>query len=665
MERSLTHSAVFPPPPHNEGKPFTYVRSSSAASKYPPVMRRASVDSTPNNSLSPPSGRFKQSDSGFLDNPIPPLSNMPSLSNTGGECPKHSQERLKYYCQLHDELVCADCLAMEPRHQGHVHTRADDLAENYRASLLSQLQPLQEMNHNSLTALETMTARRKEISANGDVVKEAIKITVSQLHSQLDSREREILSEAEKITQNKLKHHDAHHTYLNSLASELTEVVDKVSQAAGDNSNNIILSHHKQLSEWVLEGTRKFQSLPKEVFVPLQGPNISFVVDPAVFEVCSTIGTVTERQANALRCFIDEATARNMTVNQETKLHLLVHDNESKPYTSHVKGIKVDISSTTSGAPVDVTIEQDIGRKHQYNIYFMPSDAGQYIIKVKIGNTPVQNSPLVVNVGAVVHGTLLGDIKGVLQPYGITVNDHDDIIVVENGKDCVSIYRPDGKHVRTITGKGKVKFNRPRGVTITSTNQLLVSDDDGLKQCTQEGKHMMAFGKTGDGPLEFSFPCGLAVGSDGKVYICDTFNCRVQVLNPDLSFNQYLVTDMRPPGKLNQPYDIAFNSSGKVFIADYSDHSVKMFTSVGDFIGQITTKNDQDPLKNPVSVHVNINDHVFVAEEKTPGLSVYDSNGKYLTMIPVKSSGAYGISTDSQSCIYISDRTNRRVQIFK
>ena len=100
---------------------------------------------------------------------------MPSLSSPGGDCPKHPQERLKYYCQLHDELVCADCLAMEQRHQGHVHTRADDLADDYRRSLHSQLQPLQDLNDKAQTALKTMSSRRKEISANGDSVKQGIK----------------------------------------------------------------------------------------------------------------------------------------------------------------------------------------------------------------------------------------------------------------------------------------------------------------------------------------------------------------------------------------------------------------------------------------------------------------------------------------------------------
>ena len=667
MERSFTHSGNFysSTPAATE---ITYTRSSKSSGRmsYPSSMRRSSSDIIPSSPLGSLSRR-QQGDSGFIENIIPgtpPRTTMPSLTSPGGDCPKHPQERLKYYCQLHDELVCADCLAMEQRHQGHVHTRADDLADDYRRSLHSQLQPLQDLHDSVQTALKTMSSRRKEISANGDSVKEGVKTTVTKLHAFIDAREQDLLEEVEKITQQKLKHHDAHQTYLEGLSSELSRIVDAVSQTLSDNSGDI-LHHHKQLSEWVLEGTRKFQSLPKEVFLPLQGANINFLPDPAAIEACQTIGSVSERQADPLRCYIDETNLSGIVSKQEAVLHLLIHDTDGKPYTSHVRGIKVDFSSTTTNIPVDVTIEQDSSKKHQYNVTFTPCEAGQHVMRIKIGSTPVQNSPLVFNVGAVVHGTLVGDIKGVLQPYGIVVNDHNEVIIVENGKDCVSVFRTDGKNIRTISGKGKQKFNRPRGVTIMDSNYLLVTDDDGLKQCTQEGKHFIPIGKQGAGPLEFSFPCGVAVNRDGKIYVCDTFNCRIQILNPDLSFHQYLGNDHNPPGRLNQPYDIAFNSSGRIFIADYGDDSIKMFSPTGEFIGQITTKANEEPIKNPVSVHVNANNHVFVGEEKTSGLSIYDSSGRYLTMIQAKLTGAYGLATDSQGCVYVSDRSNRRIQIFK
>ena len=40
---------------------------------------------------------------------------------------------------------------------------------------------------------------------------------------------------------------------------------------------------------------------------------------------------------------------------------------------------------------------------------------------------------------------------------------------------------------------------------------------------------MASFGSKGAGPGEFCWPCGLAVDSNGVVYVCDSHNNNVQV----------------------------------------------------------------------------------------------------------------------------------------
>ena len=42
----------------------------------------------------------------------------------------------------------------------------------------------------------------------------------------------------------------------------------------------------------------------------------------------------------------------------------------------------------------------------------------------------------------------------------------------------------------------------------------------------------LAVGKKGTGPLEFDVPVGIAAGPSGKIFVCDTGNRRIQVLDP-------------------------------------------------------------------------------------------------------------------------------------
>ena len=55
-----------------------------------------------------------------------------------------------------------------------------------------------------------------------------------------------------------------------------------------------------------------------------------------------------------------------------------------------------------------------------------------------------------------------------------------------------------------------------------------------VQKFTAEGYFLSSFG---DGRLQFNIPGGIAFnGSNNKVYVVDTGNSRVQVLNPDFTF---------------------------------------------------------------------------------------------------------------------------------
>lgn len=578
------------------------------------------------------------------------------------ECPRHPHERLKYYCQFHDEMVCADCLAMEVKHQGHKHIRAEEMIKDYRTNLKAQLLPLEEHYERANNSLVSMDQRMKELLANGTEMKESIKTCISKLITLLESREVGMLEEVDNIVSHKMKQHSAHQAFLENIIDEMARVLQSTSAIANDNSGKILYCY-KELSVSLLESTRKFQSLPNEVFLPLQGPNISFIPDHSLEEQCMLVGTISQRQADASQSFIDEVSAKALTVNKQAVAQLIINDSDGKPYTNHVPGLNVEIISTSNNATVNFTFEQDKSNKSLYNVAFIPREGCEHIIKARIGTNPLSNSPIIAVVSTIVSGEVVGEIKGVLQPYGLAVTDNNDILVVENGKDCVSIHNTDGKTLknRSITGKGNKKLMRPRGVIVRPNNHLLITDEEGLKQCTMEGKHLSIVGKQGNGSLEFNTPSGMTITKDGLILVCDTFNSRIQILDQDLNFCGYMGED----GQLNAPYDIAVNSLNMFYVADYSANAIKIFSSQGESVGKIEMKDNNERLKNPVTIHVNKKDHVFVGEDKGSGVLVFDANGKYLMTIPIKLTGCHGISSDKDGLIYICDRANRRIIIYK
>ena len=79
-------------------------------------------------------------------------------------------------------------------------------------------------------------------------------------------------------------------------------------------------------------------------------------------------------------------------------------------------------------------------------------------------------------------------------------------------------------------GKGVGKLSWLRGIALDVQDKVYVSDDNNrISVFTSGGQFVTSFGSKGGRPGEFNNPCGLAVDSNGVVYVCDFKNFRLQL----------------------------------------------------------------------------------------------------------------------------------------
>ena len=79
-------------------------------------------------------------------------------------------------------------------------------------------------------------------------------------------------------------------------------------------------------------------------------------------------------------------------------------------------------------------------------------------------------------------------------------------------------------------GQGKGELDWP--ISIAVHDGLLYVGEEGnyrVSVFTLEGQFVTSFGSEGTGPGQFQLPCGIAVDSNGVVYVCDRINKNVQV----------------------------------------------------------------------------------------------------------------------------------------
>ena len=88
-------------------------------------------------------------------NLIPPKKALP-------RCPKHSNKKLKIYCETCLELICSDCTIR--LHQGHNYDLVGEVFIKHKEDIVSGLKPVKEKLNKVQQALQTFDTRAKEIN---------------------------------------------------------------------------------------------------------------------------------------------------------------------------------------------------------------------------------------------------------------------------------------------------------------------------------------------------------------------------------------------------------------------------------------------------------------------------------------------------------------------
>lgn len=116
-----------------------------------------------------------------------------------------------------------------------------------------------------------------------------------------------------------------------------------------------------------------------------------------------------------------------------------------------------------------------------------------------------------------------GNLQG---PYGIAVNDSGAIAVTDANRGRVLTFKPNGELDRVLKG-----FGLPRGVAVDSDGKIFVVDtlSHEVVMHSAEGKKLHTFGEWGalDGQLDY--PDSVAVDGDGRLFVSDRGNRRIQI----------------------------------------------------------------------------------------------------------------------------------------
>lgn len=140
-----------------------------------------------------------------------------------------------------------------------------------------------------------------------------------------------------------------------------------------------------------------------------------------------------------------------------------------------------------------------------------------------------------------------------VRPHGIWIGPNDDLYLTDDKGHSVRQFSPDGELIRAIGPEGVASeshvngmdyrtirpgagpFNMPTNLVTGPQGDLFITDGYGnarVHRFTAAGELVSSWGEPGDSPGQFNVPHGIAVDADGRLYVCDRENSRIQLFSP-------------------------------------------------------------------------------------------------------------------------------------
>ena len=269
-------------------------------------------------------------------------------------------------------------------------------------------------------------------------------------------------------------------------------------------------------------------------------------------------------------------------------------------------------------------------------------------------------------------------------PFGVAVADDGTVYVADAGdSNRIQKIAPDGS-VTTLAGGSEgfsdgsgtqASFDTPSGLAMDSDGNLYVADtgNNRIRKITPEGlvSSIAGDGTSGyaDGPAaqaRFNGPIGVAVDVDGNVYVADTYNDRIRRISTDGQVTT--VAGGATPGYadgaataalFDTPCGIAVAHDGSIFVADTANNQIRKITTDGNVT---TLAINQTGVSRPAGIAVTHDNYLYITElGQSRVIQIVPDNASYTIASDFIQPSGVAINTKTSE-LYVTDSGNYLVR---
>ena len=586
----------------------------------------------------------------------------------------HGNEELKFFCKECECAICSTCAIT--LHEGHVKVPLQDAAYERKLRLESTIKSQKEKALQMRNTITRLQSKCNEIQEQVACVKKSAQSFIDNLMKVFEAKKQELFKEVDYKAQEVIERLEEQQFQVQNEL-QLIETSIKKTETLLKRSTNAEIVHFTVNTLFQEEITDEAE------LVDCDRKDLCHFV---FFANKSLTAKANSEGVGSLKQIISQTKSCNSKA-------------EGKGITEVTVGLKSQFVLTTRNAEneqcyeqcdiVTVEIRNDDGREcateaqvqdnkdGSYNISYFAKEAGTCQTSVMVNGEHVSGSPCTVQVKPRKYKSVFsfggkGSSAGMFDgPWGVAVNERNEITVTDRNNNRVQIFSSDGTYLRSFGSMGdqEGEFNEPTGIAYLNNGNTVVADSENnrLQIFTEQGEYLTQIGGEGNLDHQFNYPWGLSVDSDGNIIVADSNNKLIKIFTPSGQFlrkfgGEDLLVDPCHCIRKDQYF----------IVSDWGDHSIKVFNTDGDFLYKFGNEGEGDgEFYGPKYLSVDKAGHLMVCDSANDRVQILELSGKFIANFELMSDrieeyvGPVSTAVLSDGRIVVSDYCDNCIKIIE
>ena len=579
--------------------------------------------------------------------------------------PGHEKKKIKLFCKICKVAICNACAFTD--HDGHAKILLEQAANERKLRVKSALESQRKSAQTKRSKITKLDESLSEVQEQAARVKRNVQEFADSIITAIKTKKQEIFDDVERRTKASLQEIGKQKEEFEEQARRHESEIENTETLLKRSTSAQLMQPNELMDKILKEENYQEDSDRDDGFFR----EFYFVKNHKLLDLVSVeqFGSLKESQTRAQQSSADGKGISEAIVGLEAQLVVTTRNKKCHQcYNNDCVTLEV---SNRQGDNCAAEVQVQDNKDGTYKIKYFAKETGTCSASVKVNGEHIRGSPFEVQVKPRQFRPVLSFGQQILKhPWGVAVNEQDEIAVSDTGNHKIHLFKSDGTHIKSSGGEGTQpgEFTRPAGIAFHVDNIIVAEQSNNrVQEVSKQGEYLSHFGEKGSLDHELNRPCGLSIDSDGNILVADHDNKLIKIFSAG---GQFLST-IGKEGSFTNPFH-CIQYDNYLIVSDGEDHCVKLFDRKGDFLDKFGKMGNADgEFNKPDCLSMDKAGHLMVCDSFNHRIQVFDLSGKFVAKFGTKGSGMGALNAPvsaavlSDGKIVVSEISNSRIQIFE